>query len=50
MKWEPSTDVFKIGLISADSIGIRHIEAIDELVIIELVAIADPPPAAVKLS
>ena len=39
-------DVFRIGLIGAGSIGTRHIKAIDELALIELVAIADPAPAA----
>ena len=39
-------DVFRIGLIGAGSIGTRHIKAIDELAHIELVAVADPSPAA----
>ena len=43
-------DVFRIGLIGAGSIGTRHIKAIDELALIELVAIADPAPAAAKLA
>ena len=43
-------DVFRIGLIGAGSIGTRHIKAIDELALMELVAIADPAPAAAKLA
>ena len=43
-------DVFRIGLIGAGSIGTRHIKAIDELALIELVAIADPAPGAAKLA
>ena len=43
-------DVFRIGLIGAGSIGMRHIKAIDDLALIELVAIADPAPAAAKLA
>ena len=39
-------DVFRIGLIGAGSIGTRHIKAIDEVAHIELVAVADPSPAA----
>ncbi len=42
-------DVFRIGLIGAGSIGTRHIKAIDEVAHIELVAVADPSPAAVAL-
>lgn len=43
-------DVFRVGLVGAGSIGIRHIKAIDELELIELVAIADPAPAAATLA
>ena len=43
-------DVFRIGLIGAGSIGTRHIKAIDELALIELVAIADPAPSANSFS
>ena len=39
-------DFFRIGLIGAGSIGTRHIKAIDEVEHIELVAVADPSPAA----
>ena len=42
-------DVFRIGLIGAGSIGTRHIKAIDEVSHIELVAVADPSPAAAAL-
>ncbi|MGB2495056.1 MAG: Gfo/Idh/MocA family protein [Candidatus Puniceispirillaceae bacterium] len=42
-------DVFRIGLIGAGSIGARHIKAIDEVAHIDLVAIADPSPAATAL-
>ena len=42
-------DVFRIGLIGAGSIGTRHIKAIDEVAHIELVAVADPSPAATAL-
>ena len=42
-------DVFRIGLIGAGSIGTRHIKAIDEVAHIELVAVADPSPAAAVL-
>ena len=42
-------DVFRIGLIGAGSIGTRHIKAIDEVAHIELVAVADPSPAAAAL-
>ncbi len=43
-------DVFRIGLIGAGSIGTRHIKAIDEVAHIELVAVADPSPAARALA
>jgi predicted dehydrogenase len=43
-------DTFRIGLIGAGSIGARHIKAIDEVAHIELVAIADPSPAASSLA
>ena len=43
-------DMFRIGLIGAGSIGVRHIKAIDEVAHIELVAIADPSPAASSLA
>ena len=42
-------DFFRIGLIGAGSIGTRHIKAIDEVEHIELVAVADPSPAAGKV-
>ena len=42
-------DVFRIGLIGAGSIGARHIKAIDEVTHIDLVAIADPSPAAAAI-
>ena len=42
-------DVFRIGLIGAGSSGARHIKAIDEVAHIDLVAIADPSPAATAL-
>ena len=41
--------VLRIGLIGAGSIGTRHIKAIDEVAHIELVAVADPSPAATAL-
>ena len=39
----------KLGLVGAGSIGLRHIQAIDRVDEIRLVAIADPSPAAVGI-
>lgn len=41
--------VVKLGLVGAGSIGVRHIQAIDKVDEISLVAIADPSPAAVGI-
>ena len=40
---------FRVGLVGAGSIGARHVKAIDEVAHIDLVAIADPSPAAGKM-
>ena len=42
-------DSFRVGLVGAGSIGARHINAIDEVAHIDLVAIADPSPAAARM-
>ena len=38
--------VVNIGLVGAGSIGVRHIQAIDKVDEIRLVAMADPSPVA----
>ena len=42
-------DKVRVGLIGAGSIGVRHMKAMGEVPEINLVAIADPSPAAVRI-